>query len=215
MFIGHYAIALAAKRTATSANLGTLFLACQLSDLIWPSLVLVGIEEVRVDHSATVVTPLDFIHYPYSHSLATNLVFALLFGWMIRRKGHSVAAAVTCSLTVISHWFLDFLTHRADLPLFPGSNTFGLGLWNSVAGTLLIESSLFAIGIWLYNKTTNGSPRPRVFWSLIGFLVLIYAGNIFGPKPEIDTPAAAIAGPALAMWLLVWWAGVADRAKLK
>jgi hypothetical protein len=73
MFIGHFAIGFAAKRAAPVVSLGTLFLACQLADLVWPTLVLAGVERFEIRPGITVVTPFDFVHYPWSHSLVALL----------------------------------------------------------------------------------------------------------------------------------------------
>lgn len=214
MFIGHFGVALAAKKLAPKTNLVILFIACQLLDLIWPILVLVGIEQVSVDHSATVVNPLNFIHYPFSHSLVMSLIYSLvgsLIGWKFYKSYHY---GIIIGLVIFSHWVLDLITHRPDLPIFFGEPKLGLGLWNSLVGTLLVEVGIFIIGIFLYLKSTafKNKKQKIIFWSLIGFLSVIYLGNIFGPKAPVGTPSAAIAGPALAMWLIVLWAYFADRS---
>ncbi len=213
MFVGHFGVGLAAKKLAPEINLGFLFFACQLLDLIWPVLVLIGIERVTVDPGATQVTPLDFVHYPYSHSLFMTLVNSLVgmtIGW---RLSNSKRAGLVIGATIASHWLLDFVTHRADLPLFFGMNKFGLGLWNSVSGTLIVEIGIFIAGVFLYLQASPRNTRKEkiIFWSLIGFLFVVYLGNVFGPKVPLDTPSAAIAGPALAMWLIVLWAYFCDR----
>ena len=213
MFIGHFAIALRAKRIAPQTALGTQFVACQLLDLIWPILVLAGIEVVKVDHTATAFTPLDFAHYPYSHSLGMALIFSVLFGVIVGVPSKSRRAGITTGGVVLSHWLLDFITHRPDLSLWFGSEKVGLGLWEFPALTVLVEGALFVIGIGLYLKSSPLQTRRRkiIFWSLIGFLGLAYAGNVFGPKPPPETSGNMIAGPALAMWLIVAWGYWVDR----
>lgn len=213
MFIGHFGVGLAAKKVAPEVNLGVLFLFCQLLDLIWPALVLINIEHVSVDNAATVVTPLNFSHYPFSHSLEATLSYSLIAALFTWRAFRFVRIGVATFAVVLSHWILDFLTHRPDLPLFFGDEKFGLGLWNSLWGTFFVEVGIFIFGIVIYLKSSPLQNRKRkiIFWSMISFLSIIYLGNIFGPKPSVDTPAAAIAGPALAMWLIVFWGYYADR----
>ena len=206
MFIGHFALGFAAKKVAPTVSLGTLFLAAQLADLVWPVLVLLGIEKVEVSPGITAFTPLDFVHYPYSHSLVG------LFGWAIAfAAAYAVArrapihAALTIAALVLSHWVLDFLTHRPDMPLtLGGSLHVGLGLWNSVPATVIVEGLLFAAGVALYMRTTQAIDTAGrwALWSLVAFLVVIYVANIFGPPPP---SGAAVAWTALAMWLLVAW----------
>lgn len=213
MFVGHFGVGLAAKKIAPDINLGFLFIACQLLDLIWPVLVLVGVEQVAVDQSATTVTPLNFLHYPYSHSLVMTLLYSLVGAFVTWRVFKSARVGIVIGFTVFSHWILDFITHRPDLPLLLGDRKVGLGLWNSVWGTLAVEVSIFIIGIILYLQSSPLMYRKRkiVYWSMIGFLSIVYMGNIFGPKAPVGTPAAAIAGPALSMWLIVIWGYYSDR----
>jgi hypothetical protein len=112
---------------------------------------------------------------------------------------------------VISHWVLDALTHRPDLPLYPGSPTYvGLGLWNSRAGTVLVEGASFALGSMLYIHATRPCDRVGIIalWSFIAVLVLIYLVNLFGPPPP---SVRAIATAGLSLWLFVVWAYWLDR----
>jgi hypothetical protein len=214
MFVGHFAAGLAAKKAAPRVSLGTLFIACQLLDLIWPVLVLAGVERVSVDRGATAFTPLDFEWYPWSHSLGMSLVWSALAFVVLKAMKRSHRDAAVVAAVVFSHWLLDFLTHRPDLPLWLGDSTkVGLGLWNGVAATVAVELALFAAGIWLYLRQTRPLDKKGTwaFWALIGFLTAVYLGNAFGPKPAPDTPSAAIAAPALAMWLIVAWGYWVDR----
>ncbi len=213
MFIGHFAVGLAAKKASPKINLGILFIACQLLDLIWPVLVLIGLEKVSVDHSATVVTPLNFSYYPYSHSLFSSVLYSLILGFIAWKIFKSLKTGIVFGLVVLSHWVLDFLTHRPDLPLFFDNVKVGLGLWNSTAGTFIVEVILFIGGIvfYLMSSPLTSQKRKLVFWSLIIFLFIMYLGNIFGPKAPVDTHPNAIAGPALAMWIIVIWGYLADK----
>lgn len=212
MFIGHFAAGMAAKRFAPAISLGTFFLAAQFADLLWPVLVLGGVERVRIDPGNTAVTPLAFDHYPWSHSLLLLVIWGGVFGlaYTISRRSRR-DAAVVLALGVVSHWLLDFIVHRPDLPLMPGAGPkLGLGLWNSVAVTLLLEFALLAAGLTLYVRATAPVNR-RGTWSLsslVLFLALVQIANVYGPPPP-DTTSVAIAG--LSMWLLVAWGYWIDR----
>jgi membrane-bound metal-dependent hydrolase YbcI (DUF457 family) len=212
MFIGHFAIGLAAKKAAPAVSLGSLFLACQLADLVWPTLVLVGVEQVEVRPGITAVTPLDFIHYPYSHSLVALLLWgaALGLGYKLLRRS-SWSAPVVLALVVLSHWVLDVVSHRPDMPVtLGGPARFGLGLWSSIPATLAVELILFGAGLVVYQRAT--APKDRVgtwaFAGLAAFLLIIEMANLFGPPPP---SVGAVAWSAQAIWLLVAWGYWIDR----
>lgn len=214
MFMGHYAVALAAKKAAPKTSLGTLFLSAQFVDLLWPGLLLAGLEHVRIDPGNTAMTPFDFFDYPISHSLISAFFWSAAFGlvyFLVRR--YTMGAWIT-GLCVLSHWVLDFVTHRPDLPLgFGGDARVGLGLWNSVAGTLIVESLLFLTGIAIYVTSTKARDRIGTygFWSLIVVLAGIYAGNVAGPPPP-DVKIIGIVGNAA--WIFVLWAYWVDRHRV-
>lgn len=211
VFIGHLAVGLGAKRIAPAVSLGTFFLAAQLADLLWPTLVLLGIEKVEIRPGITVVTPLDFVSYPYSHSLVMLLVWAaLLAGAYVFIGRGRLRAAVLLAAVVVSHWVLDVISHRPDVPLAIGGPRIGLGLWNSFTATVVVETAMFAAGIYLYLSTTRAIDRigRYAFWGLIGFLVLIDAANMLGPPPP---SVEAVAWSAEAIWVLVLWGYWIDR----
>lgn len=212
MFVGHFALGFGAKRIAPAISLGTLFLACQFSDLVWPTLVLLGVEVVKIDPGNTAITPLNFVHYPYSHSLLALTGWAALFGlgyFIIRRS--RVTAALVVGALVLSHWVLDVLTHRADMPLTAGGGQrIGLGLWNHPVVSVAVELLLFSVGVGLYVRATEAHDRKGLvgLWVLVGFLLVVYLANLFGPPPP---SAKAVAWSAEAMWLLVIWGYWLDR----
>jgi membrane-bound metal-dependent hydrolase YbcI (DUF457 family) len=211
MLIGHFGTGLAAKKVAPQPSLGTLMFAAQFIDLIWPILILMGLERVEIDPGNTIVTPLNLVHYPISHSLLAVLVWALIFGgcyYLIKRHGKN---AFWLGALVVGHWLLDLFTHRPDLPLVPWSETkVGFGLWNSLMGTIIIEGFIFLGGAFLYIKTTQAKNRRGSYglWVFLGFLIAIYIGGLFGPPPP-SAESVAIVG--LAQWLLVVWAYWIDR----
>ena len=211
MFIGHFGIGFGAKSAAPNVSLGSLFLAAQFIDLLWPSLLLLGIERVRIVPGATAVTPLMFDHYPVSHSLLAVLGWAVLVGCVHLALRRDQLGALVLGALVLSHWGLDALVHRPDLPLYPGSATLvGLDAWSSLPMTSALELPLFALGLWLYSRAT--SPADAIGrWALIAlvvFLLLIYAGNLLGPPPP---NAEAIAWAGQAQWLLVLWGYWIDK----
>lgn len=215
MFIGHIAVGFAAKRMVPAVSLGTLFLAVQFADLLWPTLVLLGIEHFSIQPGITVVTPLDFDNYPYSHSLIMTILWMIVFGATYRViKRCNIYTATILGLCVFSHWLLDFISHRPDMPLtITGDKVVGLGLWNSLSATLIVEVSMYATGVLFYLKATKPLDRTGIyaFWSLVIFVGLIYLGNIFGPPPP---SIMAVAWSAQAIWLLVIWGYWIDRHRI-
>ncbi len=211
MFIGHLALGFAAKRAAPKVSLGTLFVAAQLVDMIWPIFLLLGLEHVRIAPGNTAFTPLDFYDYPWTHSLLAAVLWGALFAGVWYARKREAGTALLLAGLVVSHWVLDWVTHRPDLPLYPGGDLkVGLGLWNSVAGTLAVEGAMFAAGVAVYLKTTSALDKVGryVTWSLIGFLVVAYALNATSPPPP---SVEAIAWVGQAGWLLLLWAVWAER----
>ena len=211
MFIGHYAVAFAAKRFAPQTSLGVLMASALLLDLLWPIFVLAGWEQVRIDPGNTAFTPLNFVSYPISHSLAAAIGWATLFGLVYLLTTRYRAGAIAVWIGVVSHWVLDFFTHRPDMPLYPGGPLVGMGLWNSPVATVLIEGLMYAAGVEIYARVTRA--RDRIgqwgFWTFVGALVVFYVANIFSPPPSSVTPILIAMIPMV--WLLIVWAWWADR----
>jgi hypothetical protein len=209
MFIGHFGVALAAKRLAPRTSLGLLVFAAAFLDLIWPIFLLLGFEHVRVVPGITKVQPFDFYDYPFSHSLTMTLRWALAVGLIYFLVRRYVRGAWVLAALVISHWVLDFVVHRPDLPLWPGGPKLGLGLWNSWPGSISAELLLFGVGIYFYLRATRARDRVGAWavWSLIALLSLGWLATLFGPPPP-DTHQLAIG--ALAIWITVPWAAWAD-----
>lgn len=212
MFIGHYGVALAAKRIEPKISLGVFFLAALLPDLVWPLFLLAGIEEVAIFPGITQVTPLDFVYYPYSHSLLSALLASVAAYGAGYALWHSGRAAKLMAALVLSHWILDFITHTRDLPLIFGRRFIkaGLGLWDHLAASVALESAIFAAGLFLYVRTIKPKDKTGKFalWALTAFLLVTWLGSIFGPPPP---NATVIALSALLLWLLIPWAIWIDR----
>src|SRR5262249_32804076 len=209
VFIGHLALGLAAKRAMPKLSLAVLFAAAQLADILWPIFVAIGLEQVRIDPGNTAVTPLDFVSYPYSHSLALLVVWGVLFGYLVAAAPRARHALLIIAALVVSHWILDYITHRPDMPLYPGGPKLGLGLWNSIPLTIAVEVPLYLAGLFLYFRATR--PRDTIgrwaFNLLAATLLILYVGNIAGPPPPSVNAlwAVSIAGVVLILaWS--WWA---------
>ena len=211
MFIGHFGLGFAGKKIDPRPSLGTLFMAAQFIDLLWPIFLIMGIERVEIDPGNTAFTPLNFIHYPFTHSLFGVVIWAILFAAVYYIFRRNQRGTLLVGGLVISHWFLDLLAHRPDLPLVPWSDIrVGFGLWNSVLFSIVIESIIFLVGVFIYMKMTHAVKKVGTIslWGLLIFLVIIYIMNIFGPPPESVEPIGYI---GLAQWLLIAWAYWIDR----
>jgi hypothetical protein len=216
MFIGHFGIALAAKRVAPRTSVGTLILGAQFLDFLWPILLLTGTEHVRIAPGITKVSPFDFYDYPISHSLATAIGWSVLVGGIYFLARRYAGGSWTVGLAVLSHWVLDFLVHRPDLPLWPAGPRAGLGLWNSWAASIGLEVLFFGAGLAIYLGTTTAQDAigRYALWLLLALLFLGWISTLFtGAPPSVK----AVAWGGLSMWITVPWGYWADshrRARL-
>jgi hypothetical protein len=211
MLLGHYGVAFAARRALPRTSLATTVLAAQWLDELWPVLLLLGIERVRVVPGLMAANPLDFEYYPYSHSLAAAIVWGILFGVVYYALRRDRRSAIVIGLLVLSHWILDLPMHRPDLPLFPGSTVrVGLGAWNSIPLTILLELVVFLGGLVMYLRTTRSSDRVGsvALWAMvIVLLVIFFSGFVSAPPPN----GRAVGLGALLLWLFVPWSYWIDR----
>lgn len=210
MFLGHYGLALAAKRAAPRTSLGTLTFAAQWADELWPILLLAGIEQVRIVPGLMAASPIEFTHYPISHSLLAGIGWGVLIGggyYAARRLG---SAAWVVGALVVSHWMLDVIVHRPDLPLWPGGPLVGLGAWNSVPLTIVLEAVVYGGGLIVYTRATTPADRVGRYglWAYVAVQVAVYAASVVSPPPP---DARTIGISALALWLFVPWAAWIDK----
>jgi len=211
MFVGHTAIALAARSRAPGLSLQWWMAAAFGLDLLWPIFLLLGLERVSIVPGATAFNPLVFEHYPWSHSLLMACVWGLCGAGVARWRGASRGIAALIAVVVLSHWVLDWASHAPDMPLWPGpSPLLGLGLWFSIPATLIVEGAMFLCGIALYVRSTRAVDRIGSI-ALWAFLILSAAMWASGPWSPPPPSADALAWFALGAYLLVAWAGWADR----
>lgn len=206
MFVGHYAVGLAAKHFAPRASLGALVAAPILLDLLWPIFLLVGWEHVSIVANPNPFLRLQFDSYPISHGLVAVIGWATLFASIYFGFTRYVAGAITIWIGVISHWLMDYVVHRPDLPLYVGSSRLlGLGLWNRRWVTIAVELALLAAGMAIYAFRTKAKDKIGEFgfWAFVLVIVALYGAVVFGPPPPTVNKVAI---GALFTWLFVPWA---------
>src|SRR6266487_831796 len=157
MFVGHYGPSLAAKALKKTIPLWVLFIAVQWVDVLWSIFVLLGIEKVRIVPGITATNPLDLYYMPYTHSLVAaigwSFIAVLIYKVFYTDDGWSSAAIVGAA--VFSHWVLDLLVHRPDLPLYDNTMKVGLGLWNFPTLAFSLEVVFLFLGLYLYLRATE------------------------------------------------------------
>lgn len=211
MVIGHYAVGFAAKKWAPKTNLAALFAAAIWLDLVWPVFVLLGLEKFNIAPGITRMSPFDFTDYPLSHSLVMALVWGA--GWALVcliLKMDWKASWILGGL-VVSHWFLDLLVHRPDLPLLPAevvgygpAHKYGLGLWNHPMLEVPLEVGLFAAGVWLYLKSTKPKDGAGIIglWSFVIFLMVVFIGSLSSTVPTNPNVVAFVG--QLQVFMVIW-----------
>ena len=214
MVLGHYGIALAAKRLTPRTSLGTLVFAAQWLDELWPILVVAGVERVSVLANPVGANTLDFAYYPFSHGLFAAIVWSLLIGGVYYASRRDRRSAAIVGLLVLSHWILDFPMHMPDLPLWPGSSTrVGLGAWRSIPLTITLELIVFVPGLVIYLRSTRARDRVGTWalWVMVLVLAAIYFSSFVTPAP---TSGRAVGWSALGLWLFVPWSYWIDRHRV-
>lgn len=208
MFIGHMAPAFAARAiTSEAPKLGTLFIAAQLVDIAFFLFVLGGIENLRVVPGITAMNSLDLYHMPYTHSLAGTAAWAFGFAILVAMFLRNAVAATWAALVVLSHWVLDWVSHRPDMTIIPSSAKIGLGLWDYPVAAIMVELTIFGLAFWWWLSRTKGPSLPPVI--LAAVMLAMQAYNWFGPEPEGADSAFLILGLfAFAVMIgLAYWVG--------
>jgi len=212
MGVGHLAVGLASKRWAPRASLGWLVLAPVFVDMLWSVFILTGIERARIVPGITKAMPLDLEYMPISHSLIGMVVWGVVLGGAYLALHKDMRAAVVLFVGVVSHFLLDWISHRPDMPLLPDGPRIGLGLWNFPVPALLVEVALVLGGLALYMHTTRARSRRNDAWliALVCALLAINVGAYFGPPPPDITPMAAL---NLSTLIVVWLFARIDRQR--
>jgi hypothetical protein len=215
MFVGHFAVGFLGKRAAPRVPLAFLIFCTAFLDVLWPIFVLAGIEHARIAPGITAASPLDFVYYPWSHSVLAAVVWSALAAlpWLLARRTREGLVVAAC---IFSHIVLDIVTHRADIPLAPGSDMkLGLGLWQSRAASVAVEGTLWVVALALYTRwyrPTSGWGRWGL-WALVVVLTGAWLSGFYGPPPPSIAMVAGSALPFIAL-LMVWFWSI-DRRRAR
>lgn len=214
MFVGHFAVAFAAKPAAPRASLATLIVAAGLADILWIVFFVTGLERVKIVPGLMPANSLDLVSVPFSHSLLMDGVWALLFAALYVILRRDARGAWVIAAAVLSHWGLDVVTHRPDMQLAPGLDArFGLGLWNSPVATLIVEGAMWLAAIAIYVRGTrpSGKAGRYAFWPMIVILTLLWLTSLRGdPPPSLQ--ALAVVNTVFFAVVLTWAAWM-NRAR--
>jgi hypothetical protein len=217
MFIGHYGIAFALKRYAPKTSLGILFLTAQLADMIFFVLVPLGIEHLRIIPGFTEASPFDLYDFPISHSLLGALVWSFATYLVVRfiplkslgDVSYRKRAALVLSVAVFSHFVLDFIVHTPDLLLVPGIDIkVGLGLWNSLIGSIAVELAILLVGCWIYIRSTLSGAGLVGKYGMYAFMVVLAIITIITPFmafPDVLTVVVTTELMYVVFTLAAWW----------
>jgi hypothetical protein len=206
MFVGHYAVGLAAKRIQPRLSLFTLLTAAMLADILYSIFLIAGVEHVAIRPGITRLNALDLYDFPLSHSLLMDVIWAGLFSGIYFFRSRSARAAWVIAAAVLSHWLLDFASHRPDMPLAPGvHNYFGLALWNSIPATVVVEGSMWLAAIFLYVRATRAKTRTGfyAFWIPVGLFTLLWVTSLNGAPPP-SVAAVKIVNVIIISLTLAW-----------
>jgi hypothetical protein len=189
MFVGHYSVAFAVKSEKNRIPLWILFIAVQFLDYIWATLVLLGIEKVRVIKGFTAGSMLDSYFHPYSHSLITAILWscvaAIVYKPICSWLGlvYTKSAPLVIGVAVFSHWILDLVAHPRDLAIYDNAWKVGFGLWRYRSPEFALEIVLLAVGIVLYlARNVMPAIRKGVVIAFGIALTIIQIGDTYVPR---------------------------------
>jgi hypothetical protein len=198
LFVGHYGVSFACKGVERQLPLWLLFLAVQFVDILWSILILLGIEKVRIVPGITATNPFDLYYMPYTHSLVAAIMWSALVYGGYRMLASSPSArpdrpALLLALAVFSHWILDLLVHRPDLPLYDNAHKVGLGLWNYPMPTFALEAAILFGGMLIYMRSTKSeSLIGKYGMPVFGIVLLVVHWILFFGAPAGSPNATAV-----------------------
>jgi hypothetical protein len=218
VFAGHIGVALAAARSEPRVNVGVYAAAALLLDVLLWLFVLAGRESVVIPANFAETHQTEFV-FPYSHGLLAAALWSSLAGllvWLwLRRKPAPLRAALVVAVVVFSHWLLDALVHRPELPLAgAASRRVGLGLWNTLPVGLGVEAALVLAAFITFTSGSGLSRGRSVALGVVTLLVLAFtiAGmTVAPPPPSAAAMAAGSLGTIVVTCSLLGWLGRGAR----
>jgi hypothetical protein len=205
---------LAAKRIEPLVSVGTLVLASMMADLLWCIFMFAGIEHVQFRPGMGAANYFAATDIVMSHSLLMDAIWAALLAAAYFLKRRSPRGAWVIFGVVVSHWLLDWISHRPDMPLSPRVRRyFGLGLWGSVPAAVLVEGGFWLLAVIVYSRATRAKNRTGfyAYWSVVAVLTLVWYNNLSGPPPP--DPHTAPITSFLFFSLVVAWAYWMNRVR--
>ncbi len=210
MFVGHYGISFGGKALQRTVPLWVLFIAVQWVDVLWSIFVLTGIERVRIVPGITATNPLDLYYMPYTHSLVAAAFWSVAGAFIYKTlfRTESLRTATVVGVAVFSHWVLDLIVHRPDLPLYDNAMKVGFGLWNYRLLAFVLEVVILFAGLFLYLRGTKSYGSIGRYGMIVFAVVMlaVQAFIFFGPPPTSDKGVAitALASYAVFAAIAVW-----------
>ena len=214
MFIGHYGPAFVGKTADRRIPLWFLFIAVQWMDVWWASLVLLGVEKVRIVPGFAAASPLDLYYMPYTHGLIGALILSAILGCVAALffRAQPVRVFAVIAAAVFSHWLLDFVVHVPDLPLWGDTMKVGLSLWRWAWISVPLEITILLAGAALYARYVPARPGGNIWlWLFVGAMSAVEICNVWAPPPENARVVAITA--ILAYAVLALLAVLVDRTR--
>jgi hypothetical protein len=215
MFAGHIGVGMAIGRAERRVNVGVFVAAALLLDLVlWP-FILLDWESVSIPADVATTHQPHFI-FPYSHSVVAAVAWSAVAGLVafLSRVPATEArrrAAALVATAVFSHWVLDALVHRPEMPLAGSTSAaVGLALWNNMPAALGVEAAVVAFGAYLFhsgNRLAGSRSLALVVLSLIVLAFTAIGMTVAPPPPSGEAMAVSSLVTVLAVCALVAWLG--------
>ena len=180
MIAGHFGFAAIVKSRETKVPLWSLMLATAWLDIVFIPLFVMKIETLKPIPGVSGSYGGNIIYADYTHSLLGALVFSAIFAlFFVPRWGKR--CAIVLGFVSFSHWLLDLVVHRRDMPLLPGNlghlPRLGFGLWQFKTTSVLAELLLIILGAWCYwraaSDVTTTAHRGRGRAMVAAVLILL------------------------------------------